>query len=110
MQFEIRIDMPSGKYRMQVERIYAGDSIEKFKVTGGARSFILQSNRPQLLASNAKKEIQWKILEAPPTNPGNLENTTYAVYKIMQEIGLHLSKTEPDYRSYLQSRICKKAR
>jgi len=104
MQFEIRIDMPSGKYRMQVERIYAGDSIEKFKITGGSRSFTLQANRPELLKTESRKAIQWKVLEAPSVNDGDIENTTYAVYKIMQEIALYMNKHESCYDIYLQNK------
>lgn len=101
MTFPIRVDTPSGRYRMQVERIFAGDSIEKFKITGGSRSFTLQGNRPELLRSGSHKETAWKVLEAPPTNEGNVEAITYGCFMIMQELNLHLSRLEPTYQDYL---------
>ena len=102
--FEIRIDLPSGKYRMQVERYYAGESIEKFKITGGSRSFEMQSNRPELLQSGARKSIKWQMIQAPPITDGNIESITYAVFMIEQEIEKYLNKTEPNYQSYIQAK------
>jgi hypothetical protein len=99
LNFTIRIDLPTGMFRLNVERIYAGDGIEKFRISGGNRSFVLQSNRPALLAEASRKPIEWKILELPFVPLQAIETTTYALHKVMQEIELYLKleqqKAEP---------------
>jgi hypothetical protein len=46
VEFEILIYIHNKPYRMQVKRIYEGDSMEKFEIKGGNRSIILRNNRP----------------------------------------------------------------
>jgi hypothetical protein len=90
LHFTIRIDLPHGMYRLHVELVYAGKDVEKFRVSGGNRSFVLQSNRPSLRAEGSCKPVEWKILELPPIPPAAVDTTTYALFKVMQEIELYL--------------------
>jgi hypothetical protein len=61
MEFEIVIHVYSKPYRMQVKRIYEGDSIEKFEVKGGERSIIIRNNRPELKLKGTRKKPTWQI-------------------------------------------------
>ncbi len=65
--FTITVVVDRKKFRMQVVEIYRGESLEQFKVVGGERYIILQSNRPMLERAKTKKPITWKILEGDIT-------------------------------------------
>jgi hypothetical protein len=87
MEFEIVIYIYSKPYRMQVKRIYEGDSIEKFEVKGGERSIILRNNRPELKLKRARKKPTWQIDGGkPPSNPQSFALTVLAIEKKIEEI------------------------
>ncbi len=102
MTFSITVDMGTKVYRMQVEQIYIGESIEKFRVTGGQRSIVLQSNRPMVLESKTKKPIEWKLVEGE-INPTNTKNAALALLRIMHEIEKRLKPEEVNPKEYLRA-------
>jgi hypothetical protein len=83
--FEIFVSNKGTVFRMEVTKIYEGDSVERFKVKGGKRHIILESNRPFLLKQKSGKRIQWMIKEgdlksSKPTDAAD------AVSKITKQI------------------------
>lgn len=99
MTFDIQIDVNGGRFKMKVERVYAGESLEKFKVTGGSRSILLQSNRPLLLATRSRKTVDWKLLEGD-FRTTNKEAATYALFRIMTTIEEYIKEKEPSLDKY----------
>ena len=99
LQFDVTIDVNTGRFRMQVVRIHAGDSLEKFRVTAGGRSIILQSNRPQLLHTGSRKTIDWKLLEGQ-FNTTNVQAATFALFKLMTSIEVYIKRQEPTLKEY----------
>ena len=85
IKFEITVAVQKGRYRMQVERIHADDSLAKFEVRAGGRSIILQSNRSQLLQAKSRKSIDWKLVEGQLTST-NLEEAAFALFKVITAI------------------------
>ena len=70
MEFDIIISIPSkrGRFKMKVERIYEGDSLERYRVTGGGRSIVLQTDRLLLKKTGSRKKQDWKIKEGDLMN------------------------------------------
>jgi hypothetical protein len=62
MQFEIIVTVKGKGYKMQVNRIYEGDTIESFELTAGGKSVVLQTNYHYLKSTNSKKSPDWKII------------------------------------------------
>jgi len=74
--------------RLQVERIYADDKIEHFKVTGKNKSVVLQTNRLLFQARKLKsRKGQWKTID------GHI-HSEYALKKITEAIETYLSDLE----------------
>jgi len=92
MTFDIEIDILKKHYVIQVEQIYAGASLEKFKVSYGERSLILQSNRPLLLATHSAKQVKWQLLEGEIRNP-NIEQATMTLFRITQAIETYMNNS-----------------
>ena len=86
MEFEITIYVENKSYRMEVKRIYQGDSIEKFEVTGGSRSIIIRNNRPALKRQRGHKKPVW-LMEGDerPKNPQTFALTVLAIEKKIDE-------------------------
>ena len=84
-EFEIFVVMKGKTFRMEVFRIYDGESMETFKVVGGTRSIILQSNRPELVRTNSTKAIDWKLLEGD-FSKSNPKDAAEALNKIIVEV------------------------
>ena len=73
-------------YRMQVKRIYEGDSIERFKITGGSRSIVVRNNRPELNRTRKRKKPMWQVEEGTASNPQTFALTVLAIEKKIEEI------------------------
>lgn len=69
MEFEVVINIYSKPYRMQIKRIYEGDSIEKFEVTGGDRSIVTRNNQPELRRQKGRKKPLWQLEKGEISNP-----------------------------------------
>lgn len=96
MQFEIKVDINGRWHPLQIERIYTGDSIEKFRVTGGKHPIIIQCNRPALKATHSNKAIKWQFAEGElNTDPRKIESTTMALYNTFKAIEEWLLKNDP---------------
>lgn len=64
MNFGISIRHEKRIVRLQVQKIAATQTTEKFKVTARNQSFVLQCNRPMLQAKRLKYfPIKWKVVE-----------------------------------------------
>jgi hypothetical protein len=102
--FEIFVKNNGKTFRMEVTKIYEGDSVERFKVKGGKRHIILESNRPFLVKQNLKKKIQWTIKEgdlksSKPTDAAD------AISKITEQIEKNI--LEPPASKLIYMRIRK---
>jgi len=101
--FEIFVNNKGRIFRMEVTKIYDGDSVERFKVKGGKRHIILQSNRPFLIKQNSKKRIEWRLMEADlksskPTDAAD------AVSKIIEQVEKNIVEKTPSKILYLRSK------
>jgi len=64
MQFPIAIKHERKTIRLQVEKIEETETTEKFRVIAKNQSFVLQNNRPVILAKRLKYlPIKWKVVE-----------------------------------------------
>lgn len=86
MEFEIVIHIYGKPYRMQVKRIYEGDTIEKFEVTGGQKSVVLRNNRPELKRKPGNKKARWQIENGEVSNAQAYALTILAIEKKIEEI------------------------
>ena len=91
--FEIYVKVKRRTFHMEVYHIYQGDSIEKFKIKGGQRYIILQSNRPYLKARNKRENIDWKLIEGDISN-ADAKEAKEALSKIIEAVE-HYIKDQP---------------
>lgn len=64
MQFSISIKHERKTIRLQVEKIAETETTEKFRVTAKNQSFVLQNNRPVIIARGLKYfPLTWKVVE-----------------------------------------------
>lgn len=91
MTFEIKIELNQKWYRMNVEQVHASESLERFKVTGGNRSILLETNRPE--SKKRKRKPKWKILSGD-IQRNNLEEAALAMLRIFDAIEKHFSPVE----------------
>jgi len=88
---------------MEVTKIYDGDSVERFKVKGGKRHIVLESNRPFLLKQNSKKRIQWTIKEGD-LNSSKPTDAADAVSKIIEQIEKNIVEQPVSKILYIRSK------
>ncbi|HEX2533155.1 MAG TPA: hypothetical protein VHK69_05440 [Chitinophagaceae bacterium] len=80
--FDIAYRSGSFTFRFSVEWMGAEQGLERFRLTGGGRTVILQSNRPLLLARGLKKKaVYWKVVEGKVQNGKALEDVTRLIEK-----------------------------
>ena len=64
MQFQIAIKHERKKIRLRVEKIEETETTERFKIIAKNQSFVLQNNRPVIVAKRLKYfPIKWKVVE-----------------------------------------------
>jgi hypothetical protein len=64
MTFPIIIKHERKTIRLQVEKIEETETTEKFRVIANNQSFVLQNNRPVILAKRLKYfPIKWKVVQ-----------------------------------------------
>jgi hypothetical protein len=64
MQFSISIKHERKNIRLAVEKLAQTETTEKYKVIAKNQSFILQNNRPVIVAKGLKHfPITWKVVE-----------------------------------------------
>ena len=64
MKFGIIIKHERKTIRLQIEKIEETETTEKFKVIAKNQSFVLQNNRPVIIAKRLKHfPIKWKVVE-----------------------------------------------
>ena len=64
MQFQIAIKHERKIIRLRVEKIEETETTERFKIIAKNQSFVLQNNRPVIVAKRLKYfPIKWKVVE-----------------------------------------------
>jgi hypothetical protein len=70
---------------MKVERIYVSGQVERFEISAGNKSIVIQGNRPQLKnKASRKKRIEWKLYQGNFTNPAALAMVILEVEKYLE--------------------------
>jgi|GEM_PF-1922664 len=92
MSFTITIKHKDRIYTMKVERTQEGAKDERFRVSGGGRFILLQTNRPQALARGRKPK--WKIIDGHVRKESNLEEASLAMLRIYEAIEQHYESME----------------
>ena len=96
MKFSFKLELDRQECTFDVERIYRSRQIERFRVTliGGAKSLIVQWDKPNIEAKKLNKPVQWQMVE------GNLNNM-YTLQLIYQEIENGLINQPPPFQGTL---------
>jgi hypothetical protein len=82
MQFQIAIKHERKTIRLQVEKIEETETTERFRVSARNQSFVLQNNRPVILAKRLKYfPIKWKVVEGGYHHQSILEQITKEIEK-----------------------------
>lgn len=79
----IRVD---GKYiRLQVDRIYVSEQIEKFEVRARNKTLTIQSNRPLLRGKGIKhRKPDYKLIAGDIKSSGALEKIIEALHSYLR--------------------------
>lgn len=101
--FQIYVTVKGKTFRMEVYHIYQGDAIEKFKVKGGQRHIILQSNRPYLKRNERRENIDWKLIEGD-LSEANPKEASEALLKIIEAIEYYIKDQPVPLGLYLRSK------
>jgi hypothetical protein len=92
MQFTIEIPIKGKPYRMDVERVYEGESLEKFQVSAGGRSVVLSSNIN--IAKDKRRnngKVEWKLIEGDPKNPEAFASMVLAIERYFTSLKVPVS-------------------
>ena len=82
MQFSITIKFERRNIRLIVEKVAQTETTERYKVIARNQSFVLQNNRPVLVAKGLKYfPITWKVVQGGYNHPHILEQITKAIEK-----------------------------
>lgn len=73
-RFTIRYRHNGKNYNLRVERIMYSRYVERFRISGGVKHIVVESNRPLLIHKGLKhKAVDWKLIEGDVMYPRNLE-------------------------------------
>ncbi len=78
MQFEV-IVRSEKLHRIQVKRIYEGDTIERFEVSAGGKAVVLQTNYHFLKKTKQRGSPDWKIISGEVKNGAGFVLTIRAI-------------------------------
>jgi len=82
MNFDITIKHESKNIRLLAEKVSETKTQEKYKVIARNQSFVLQNNRPLLIAKGLKYfPVKWKVIEGGYHHSSILEQITKAIEK-----------------------------
>jgi hypothetical protein len=82
MQFNISIKYDRKSIRLKVEKLAQTETTEKYKVIAKNQSFVLQNNRPVIIAKGLKYfPLTWKVVEGGYHHPHILEQIIKAIEK-----------------------------
>ena len=87
MQFDITLNFDGKLYQMNVKRTYERGTIERFEVSGGGKSVILQTNYYHLKKINSRRDPDWKIISGEVKNGVSFALT-------VRQIELHFQNEE----------------
>lgn len=86
--FTIEVVIDRKRFRMHVQQVYVTAQIEQFKVTGGKRSILFQTDRPLWRNKGInKRKYSCAMVEGKTHN-------IYAVEKISKAIQYHINSLE----------------
>lgn len=86
MQFSIIIKYDRKNIRLIVELIERNKDIEKFRIIAKNQSFVMQGNRPMLIAKRLKHfPVTWKVIEGGYNQPYILEQIQKAIFAKLNE-------------------------
>lgn len=98
--FKIYVAVKNKTFRMEVTKIYEGQSLQRFKVKGGSKSIVLQSNYPQICRENSRKPIDWKLLEGDISSD-DPKAAAEALNKIIVAIEYRMKEDPPSMIAYI---------
>ena len=80
MTFQITIKHDRKNIRLTVELIERDKDIEKFRIIAKNQTFVMQGNRPMLIAKRLKHlPVTWKVIEGGYNQPYILEQIQKAI-------------------------------
>jgi len=80
MTFAITIKHDRKNIRLLVEKVSETKTQEKYKVIARNQTFVLQNNRPLLIAKGLKHfPVKWKVIEGGYNHSSILEQITKAI-------------------------------
>lgn len=80
MQFNIAIKFERRNIRLIIEKIAQTETKERYKVTARNQTFVLQNNRPIIIAKGLKYfPLTWKVVEGGYHHPHILEQIIKAI-------------------------------
>lgn len=86
MTFQISIKVGWKTYHLTVERLYINDRIELYKVTGGNKSIVIQSNRPFFRSKGLKhRKGTWKVIDGKAQNNQAYQAVIDAILKVVDK-------------------------
>jgi hypothetical protein len=78
--FNIIIKFERKNIRLVIEKIAQTETTERYKVIARNQSFVLQNNRPAIIAKGLKYfPITWKVVQGGYNHPHILEQITKAI-------------------------------
>ena len=102
---ELKFRSDSALYKLNFERYYRSDQIEKIKVFGKEKEIHLQSDRPTINNQKKKRAPKWKILgDVKPeiySQSPFLAQLIYVLESILDEID---NGKGPSYQEYLKNK------
>lgn len=85
MKFGISIRVDGRYIRLQVDRIYMSEQIERFEVKARNKTLTIQSNRPLLRGKGIKhRKPDYKLIAGTISSSGALEKIIEAVHSYLR--------------------------
>lgn len=72
--------------KLQFERYYLSDQIERIRVYGKEKEIKIQSDRPFIRANNFKKAVKWQIISAPTKDMFKFPVFINSIFITLQQI------------------------
>lgn len=85
MRFGIVIRVDGRTIRLQVERVYLSEQIERFDVKARNKTLTIQSNRPLLISKGIKhRKPDYKLIVGDIKSSGALEKIIEAIHSYLR--------------------------
>jgi hypothetical protein len=94
MEFAVLISSDGRKYRINVKRIYEGDTIERYEISAGCKKVLVRTNINLLKQKKLKaKKVEWKLEHGEIENVEAFVSTLRAIehhFEQLYDIHPHL--------------------